>query len=273
MSIILKALSRADEDKENPEQGKEETKKNDQGFSKDKVVLSEPDIKSGSKFRIKRVYILGGAVFLLILVFVIKLLVGGVAEEPASGASSISQPDIGTTLPVEKNMGKVTKVGVPKKDDKSTTGIIGKAIIAYNSGKYDKSAKLFKTAIEQNPGDAFLHNNLGLVYVKKGLYSSAESEYEEALELDDKCAECFNNFGYLKSVLDQSVEAKKYLERAIALSGSYADPYFNLAVLYEKEGDIGNSVKYFRRFVDLYPDQSSEIIYKVSLRIRELSGK
>lgn len=150
--------------------------------------------------------------------------------------------------------------------------VLEEAHLAFARGDYDTSSQLLREILEKNPENAQLHNDLGLVLTKKGLYSNAEGHYEKALEIDDKCAECFNNFGYLKSILGQTVEAKKYLEQAIQLSSSYPDPYFNLAVLYEKEGDVGNAVKHYQQFVASTLDKEGELTRKVEQHLSQLTG-
>jgi Tfp pilus assembly protein PilF len=77
----------------------------------------------------------------------------------------------------------------------------------------------------------------------------------------------------LKSVLGESIEAKKYLEKAISLASSYPDPYFNLAVLSEKEGDYSNAVKYYRQFTSLYPDKNDVLVTKINRRIADLADQ
>lgn len=143
----------------------------------------------------------------------------------------------------------------------------------YKSGEYDESLKSFQKAIDQDPNNAIIHNDMGLVLLKKELFASAEGHFAKALELDDACAECFNNLGYLKTALGQPVEAEKYLQKALMLKPDYTDPYFNLAVMYEKNGDVGKSVDYYQEYLKRIPASDTDLAAKIKSRIYDLSGE
>lgn len=143
----------------------------------------------------------------------------------------------------------------------------------YKSGEYDESLKSFQKALEQDPTNAIIHNDMGLVLLKKELYASAEGRFAKALELDDACAECYNNLGYLKTALGQPVEAEKYLQKALVLKPDYVDPYFNLAVMYEKNGDVGKSVEYYQEYLKRIPKSDTDMAAKIKSRIHDLSGE
>jgi len=147
------------------------------------------------------------------------------------------------------------------------------APVVEESKNPDENLKLLQQALKQNPEDSQLHNDIGLLYIRKELYSSAETHFTKALELDPSCAECFNNLGYLKTVLGQAVEAEKYLKKSILLQANYADPHFNLGVLYEKKGDIGEAVIAFQRFLELKGADQSEVTIQLKHHLKELTGK
>ena len=144
---------------------------------------------------------------------------------------------------------------------------------AYEQGNWDASLSLWEKGLEQDPSNSSIHNNLGLIFLKKEIFSSAEKHFSRALELDQNCAECFNNLGYLKSLLGEAKEAETYLKKSIQLDPKYADPNFNLAVLYEKSENLGGAVQSFQNFLALQTDEKSEIFFKVRQHLRELTGK
>lgn len=143
----------------------------------------------------------------------------------------------------------------------------------FDSGQYDQSLPLFQRLVQQQPNDALLQNDLGMVFLKKELYSSAQVHLTRALELNPNCAVCYGNLGYLKTLLQQYPEAETYLQKAIQLQPNESKHYFNLAVLYEKNGDYGNGTRYYQQFLDLLPGQDSEIARKVQARIGLLTGQ
>jgi len=286
MSVILKAIKSVEKDKDTEPENEvaeaqdvqdttQESNENpnvpdqEEGFftgSQSELIVEEKKttFNLNSIIRNKRVLILGGAL-VLILAFIItyKLFFRdtGVRKIPHTVQIVKNDSSAGKTSNLDQ---KESPVNAKKSADD--------AMAAYEQGDYDKSMKLFKAAISVSPDKASLHNSLGLVFVEKELFSSAEAEFQKALELDSNCSECFNNLGMLKSLLGETVEAQKYLEKAVALDLSYPEPYFNLAVLYEKNGDFGNAVQFYRRFVELYPDEDDGVISKVQKRIKLLQG-
>ncbi len=143
----------------------------------------------------------------------------------------------------------------------------------YKSGQYDDSLKSFQKALDKDPNNASIHNDMGLALLKKELFASAEGHFAKALELDDRCAECYNNLGYLKTALNQPVEAEKYLQKSIALRPDYPDPYFNLGVMYEKNGDVGKAVEFYQAFLKKIPKTDNDLAIKIKARIHDLSGE
>ena len=144
---------------------------------------------------------------------------------------------------------------------------------SYEQGNWDVSLSLWQKGLEQSPNNASIHNNLGLIFLKKEIYSSAEKHFSRSLELDQSCAECFNNLGYLKSLLGEAKEAETYLKKSVQLNPQYADPHFNLAVLYEKNDNLGGAAQSFQNFLVLQKDPNSKISFKVQQHLRELTGK
>ena len=278
MSVILKALKSIQKSKQKESGSLDISEAEDKGegfFCK-----KEPVVQASKSFNLrdvikydpekKRIYIMSAVLIVLALVGLAKWIFGG-EEDVVPAPRAVAAPQAPVQVEPKPVVRVETKVSGTTQG--SATNIIKQAINAFDAGDYNKSIRLYKQAVERNPGDAMIHNSLGLAYVRKGLYSSAASEYMTSLELDDKCVECYNNFGFLKSILGEEFEAKKYLERAINLSATYPAPYFNLAVLYEKGGDVGNAVKYYRLFLEYYSNKNDELVLKVLSRIRSLTGK
>ncbi|MFH1874375.1 MAG: tetratricopeptide repeat protein [Pseudomonadota bacterium] len=263
MSIILKALKKSEK-----EEGKEKRIEQDlgQGFFLGKTNKATIGFLSGVDKLSSKKNIKLGLILVLVLGFGL-----GIWWWYKSSATVDAPPK-----PVEVEEKEAQSAEVPFSQPASPilpTDTVAQAKQAFELGNLDKSAELYRLAINEKPGDADLHNNLGLVYQQKGLFANASTEFQKALELDDACVSCFNNFGLLKSSLGEVAEAQKYFEQAISLDPAYPNPYFNLAVLHEKSGDVGNAVKYYRQFISLYPDQQADVIFKVNRRINALTGK
>ncbi|MFH1356646.1 MAG: tetratricopeptide repeat protein [bacterium] len=272
MSVILKALQSSKDEPENTETPSEETGTDDGVYFHSKDVFVKKTLPSNgspkARFSIIALLLSGGLILVLSYLGTYYFLQNKTVSNTIP--NTIEYVDNTPAPNQAKTPAPLVKTTTPDLDTKDLTQ---EAQEAFENKNYDESLALYKKALEQTPEDFNLHNNLGLLYLKKGLYSSASSSFQKALELNDSCAVCFNNFGLLKTHLGEKVEATKYFEKAIVSNTTYPDPYFNLAVLYEGSGDIGNAVNYYRQFVQLNPKKESDISLNVQSRIRILTGK
>lgn len=278
MSVILKAL-RAQNDEGGDSQASQDVSQSSQTvrpegtFQVDETGNVLPDDSPKSR---KRQIILLTILLLAIVAFVVLQNWSSWTASAVSNPVPVPVPTPVAVAPVQVAPKPVEEVPVVPDTlpppVPATNNDLQIARSQYKSGEYDDSLKSFQKAIDQDPNNASIHNDMGLVLLKKGLYASAEGHFAKALELDDSCAECYNNLGYLKTALDQPVEAEKYLQKATVLKPDYPDPYFNLAVMYEKSGDVGKAVDYYQSYLKKIPKSDTELTGKIKSRIHDLSG-
>ncbi len=148
-----------------------------------------------------------------------------------------------------------------------------KAAALFGQNRLDESLQLYQQALDKNPHNAKIHNDMGLILLKKNLLVESEKHLSLATELDSMCAECHNNLGYLKTQQGENTKAEQCFKKAISLQASYADPYYNLGVLYEKNGDIRNAINAYQDFLRHFPDKESPVFLQVENRILVLQGR
>jgi Flp pilus assembly protein TadD len=68
---------------------------------------------------------------------------------------------------------------------------LGYALV--QNGQEDKSLTYFQKAVELEPDDAEVHNNLGNVRLQNGQWDGAIRQYQEALRLKPDFTEASNN--------------------------------------------------------------------------------
>ena len=95
----------------------------------------------------------------------------------------------------------------------------------------------------------------------------------QATELDPACSECANNLGVLRIRQSKALEAEELLRTALTLNDKNPEPYFNLGVLYEINGDVGNAINSYREFTKRSLDTKSVEFLQVENRILTLTGK
>ena len=107
-------------------------------------------------------------------------------------------------------------------------------------GDLDSSVRHLRRAVELDPRSAETRYHLGLALWYRGEPQSATSELEEAAQLNPALAEACGLLGMAYRELGRYDDARRYLQRAIALSREQPAPYVDLGVLFlkEKRGDL-----------------------------------
>jgi tetratricopeptide (TPR) repeat protein len=134
---------------------------------------------------------------------------------------------------------------------------VGSARKLFENSQIDESIEIYQKLLNKSPKDAQVLNDLGVLYLKRQKLKESENHLKRSVELLPTCSVCLNNLGYLKTLQGEDADAEIYLKKAIETNSEYIDPYFNLGVLYEKNGDIGRSVAAYAEFLQRSKDKDS----------------
>jgi Flp pilus assembly protein TadD len=102
-------------------------------------------------------------------------------------------------------------------------------VIYEKKGMFDLAEKEYKKAINKDKNWYLPYFNLGNLYYKKGDREKAIDYYLKALE-KEKNPDVLNNLAYVLYELGRYEEAKKYIEEAITMKKdqNYEDTYKNI---------------------------------------------
>lgn len=138
-------------------------------------------------------------------------------------------------------------------------------------GDYDGALAAYKKIIALDAKNALAHNNLGIIYKRKGLYISAVEEFQAALEALPEYYKAYNNLAnvyYERAYYDEAV---KYYNKALSVKPNFADAHWNLALTYEKKGDPSRAIAHYRKFAEL--SDSAAFVALAQQHIDALSAK
>ena len=135
--------------------------------------------------------------------------------------------------------------------------IIKRSSILVNGGKIEEAIVLLNETLRKYPNQQDILLQLGIAYRKSKSYLQSEQIYQHALQFDPECVDCMNN-------LAVTLMMNGKVERAVELLGvvsqkkpDYPEAYFNIAVAYEKTGQIKNAVNAYQRYLQLVPMSDS----------------
>lgn len=118
-------------------------------------------------------------------------------------------------------------------------------IYAYNN-KDKKALELINSMIASDDGKMIGNFAKGVYYSRKSIPDSAVYYYRKTKEFyQGFCSICDNNIGHVFFVNNQYDSARKYFSNVIAQDSSHAHSHFNLGVIEEKEGNIGEAMNQF----------------------------
>ncbi len=111
-------------------------------------------------------------------------------------------------------------------------GTITRAAAFLARKKFSDAAAEYRKALEVLPGDASLHNYLGMCYQYLQNDAMARREYDRALEINPAYAAVWNNIGTLEQSRKHFKQAVRAYKKAIELKSSIPEAWKNLANAY-----------------------------------------
>jgi tetratricopeptide (TPR) repeat protein len=119
---------------------------------------------------------------------------------------------------------------------------------------WQDSETLWTDTIKKSRQQAIAHNNLGLVYRKKGLTDKAIEEFKEAIRLKPYFAEAHNNLGLAYSSLGRTEESIEELILALTIKPDLAGAHNNLGNAYSNMGRTSEAIEEYKVAIRLNPD-------------------
>ena len=117
---------------------------------------------------------------------------------------------------------------------------------AVKPGLFNDTA-INKVDAERN---AFLHNNMGLMYMQEGFYYGAIKEFKLAIELSPQTqatAVYFANLGRVYLKIGYPNLAQECFERSIEQNPMDFSTYQNLALAYKRQGQLNSKLQKYKK--------------------------
>lgn len=145
------------------------------------------------------------------------------------------------------------------------------ALQAYRAGDYKAAEQAWSKL-------AKIYPEIAEFKVNQAMALKSQRKKEKALRLlttatiaHPKNAVAFNNLGLLASQMGDFLLAQESLEKAIALDPNKVEPLFNLASVFEKQGDYSYAIQYYKKFIT-HPSAPKNLIAQVKKRLPRLNS-
>ena len=127
------------------------------------------------------------------------------------------------------------------------TKLFNQGVQAEKSGQLEAAEKAFLAVLEQGGKQAFVYNNLGIVYRERGDNEQALAQFREAVRLNATYAAPRVLLGSSLLALGRVREAAVELETAVKINPREPSARLELARAYARTGNMTGAVEQFRR--------------------------
>jgi tetratricopeptide (TPR) repeat protein len=125
------------------------------------------------------------------------------------------------------------------------------AVQAEESGERQRAIQVYEQIVAADPSYAAAFINLGTIYFHMRQFGRAEELYRRATEVDPDYVLAFFDLGNVLDELDRPEESIAAYEQAVALAPRYGDAHYNLALAYERKGELRNALRHWQAYVRL----------------------
>lgn len=125
------------------------------------------------------------------------------------------------------------------------------AVQAEECGEKNRAISLYQEIIAADPSFAPAYINLGTIYFHMRRFGRAEELYRQATVADPGYVLAFFDLGNVLDELDRPHESIDAYCKAIALAPRYADAHYNLALAYERQGELRPALRHWHAYVRL----------------------
>ena len=125
------------------------------------------------------------------------------------------------------------------------------ANISTKNRDFIKTKKFLNEAIDMQPNNVSVLNNLGTVCKELGETKNAVSYYKKVLQLDPNNTNAYYNLGATCYDLKQLKEAKSYLQKSTELQPDFALPFFVLGNVHADLKEYENAISNYQKAIEI----------------------
>lgn len=128
-------------------------------------------------------------------------------------------------------------------DPKDINMLLTEANLLLKLDKKDEFAALMQEAIKQDPNNAMLHFNVGVINQEQGNLEEAKSRYHKAIELDPEYADAYTNLGAAllekdKELVEEMNNNLSNFKKYDAIKAKQLELYKEVLPFYEKAHEL-----------------------------------
>lgn len=116
------------------------------------------------------------------------------------------------------------------------------------------SMTLYSDMIKKDPNTSIAYNNRGTIYLQNGSIQQAESDFLNAVRVNNKYSTAYNNLGLVCNNRTEYDKAIGYFRQAVTINPNYAEAHFNLGLAHFNKNEPDSAIVLYRKAIQLDPD-------------------
>lgn len=132
--------------------------------------------------------------------------------------------------------------------------LLQQGVQSHTQGDFQGAVIAYQQALDLDPENAVLHNNLGFLYGQLQNWEQSLHHLQRAIDINDHLAIAYANLGQVQAATKQGAEAVKNLQQAITLEPDNTDHWHQFARVYFAAQDYPNAEYAWYRALNLAPD-------------------
>jgi tetratricopeptide (TPR) repeat protein len=169
-------------------------------------------------------------------------------RQPGDSTANATVATIKNTSQSEKSR-KVSDLDDTSKNEKDVALYTARTYEQNNN--YGQAIMHYRKALEKDPGNYLIMNNLANVLIKTGSFKESIQYSMDALTVQKNYVPSLVNLGVANIQLGNMAEGEMYLLKARSIEPSNKTMLFNLGLLYENTSNYRESLAVFQRLADM----------------------
>ncbi len=127
---------------------------------------------------------------------------------------------------------------------------------AFQETNIDRKIEYYQKSIQLDAHDPEAHNNLGILYKKKGMYAEAIKEYEAALAISgyETPEYAYHNLGILYRDRAMYKQAIDYFKKVVQIDPRFVKAYNCMGLAYKALGQYEEAIQSFKQAIEIDPN-------------------
>ena len=148
----------------------------------------------------------------------------------------------------------LTALGGEQSKESSVLNMLG--LVAFNRQDNGEAMRMWKQALNLNPGDISVRMNMGVLYLKNRLLAQASTQFERVLKVAPNHQDARLHLAIIDAARGKNKEAIETYKSILTQDATNQLVVFNLAAAQKNVGQFDEALENLKKFIKISPETS-----------------